>query len=235
MASHATGDGGIPPRDAGERGLEAAFAQQPATAPVDIAQRGRHGLRVEGDARQAGMGEDAAMGDRQGVAVGKQPQLVGADAVGGELAAPRIAAPGVVDADRAAFALEVVLAGIEPAAAGREGAVAVEMAVGGGRKGMLHGSARQTEGQGETAGAACEDHRLAPAGTDGEAVAARRQRQQEGPRPGRREAADGIAAIGFDAGAQIERRGGGGRPRRHHRQAGGEPQQTAAVNRRRRH
>ena len=113
-----------------QSGVERQFAPQRAAPPIHETERRRHGGQVELDARQVGMSRDAAVGDGQCLAVGEQPDLVRADAVGGKLAHAHVASRRVVDADDAAFALEIVLGGVEQPPVRAEDAVPIERSVG---------------------------------------------------------------------------------------------------------
>ena len=91
-----------------QRWGEPPFLQQCAGAPVDKAKGGRHGRQVEFYARQVRPRGDAAVGDDEGFAVGEQRDFVRADAVGLQLADAPVVVRRVVDADDAAFPVEIV-------------------------------------------------------------------------------------------------------------------------------
>jgi hypothetical protein len=165
---------------------------QPPAREVEVGERGLHGVEVEHGAVVVRMGADAAVGGDQRRAVGHQRDLVRTDAVGGELADLAVAVVGVANADHAAAGREIVLAGQQMAAVGRERAVAVEVAPPGGVDAAQSLPLLEVDHHREGTRTAGEDHALRRVRAKRGAVAAAGQRDIEGQ-----------AAIGAKAGREI--------------------------------
>ena len=220
--------------------IEFQFPDQGTAPPVDGAQGWRHGGQVEFDARQVRMRRDAAVGNDEGLAVGKQRDLVRADAVGRKFAQAPVAALRVVDADDAAFVLEIVPGGVEQPAVAAEHAMPVVAAVGLRHQRACDGAPRKVQRQCKASRPPREMHRLESSRSRGERVTPARLRQIEADNAVSREAADPVAAGGVGPGAEVKRRALGScfRADGHRHQgagkaAGEQPQRVPAVSRHR--
>ena len=141
------------------------------------------------------VGLDAAVGDRERLAVGEQDHLVRADAVGRELADALVAAGRVVDAEHAGARVVVVLGRIEQARVRREHAVAVEVPVRRRREQHRLARAVHVEGERERSRAPREHDRLAAPRRIGDVVAAPLQRHLAHDRAVEAQDHHGVAAV----------------------------------------
>jgi hypothetical protein len=121
------------------------------------------------------MSLDAAIGDDQQLAIVGDGHVVGADAARVELCDAAEFVSRVVDADHAAIAVEIVLAGIKPRPVRREMAVPVEMPAFRGGDHHRFRLPRRIEHHGKRAGTAGEGDGAAGGGAIGHAVGAGRK------------------------------------------------------------
>ena len=149
------------------------------------------------------MGQNASVGHGQCPAIGHERDFVRTHAVGGKLPDTPEAVVGVVEAEDATLAIEIVLGRDQVASIGREAAVTVEMAIVPAFDDPDQAPRREVDDRGEGAGAAGEQHRLFARGRNRRPVTTSRQAKARQDRAVRRNQASAVPPVPAREGSNV--------------------------------